>query len=156
MFRSRGVNTPSQEREAAPTSEGVPVCGSPDIWWAPSQLNSAEGPDQWCPPEIDITGRSRFLVYGPYVSLAAGIWRASVKFELCQDAARSRFTVHFGEMTSYASAHVPFGAAGQNLVDLEHTVLKPAPCEVRIQLNRAAFHGMIKVKGVWLWRRDLP
>lgn len=125
--------------------------------WEPSRFYSAGQPGNRCPPLIDVTGRARYLLYGPYAPLSRGLWRATVIFDLCPDAARRRLTVDFGTATDFATVEVPFGVAGRHEVNIAHFIPEASPCEVRILLQKAAFHGSLRFLGVELWRTgDLP
>lgn len=120
--------------------------------WEPSRFYSAGQPGNRCPPVIDITGRARYLLYGPYAPLSPGLWRATVIFDLCPDAARRPLSVDFGTPTDFATVEVPFGVAGCHRIEVIHPISDETPCEVRILLRKAAFHGKFRFLGVNLLR----
>lgn len=125
--------------------------------WERARFYSAGQPGNRCPPVIDITGRARYLLYGPYAPLSPGLWRAMVIFDLCPDAARRRLSVDFGTATDFATVEVPFGVAGRHSVEVVHAIPDDSPCEARILLQKAAFHGAMRFMGVELRRLgDLP
>ena len=81
-------------------------------WWSFERFMNDEARDRRCPNVIDVTGRARYLFFGPFINLPAGHWRATVFLELCPDAARRRLAVQFGSEPDYTTEGVPGGRAG--------------------------------------------
>jgi hypothetical protein len=94
-----------------------------------------------CPPSVDVTGPSRFLIHGPGVSIEPGRWRAQIRFELCPDAARWPYIIEFGAGTNYTACLFRGGHPGAHEVVLEHRMAPGDLAFIRIVLARAAFHG---------------
>lgn len=123
-------------------------------WWGPSLFRHGDRPDAPCPPEIDITGRARILVFGPFVPLPAGRWRAAVTFEACAEARRYPYLIEFGTAAGLTERAVPPGAPPERVVEIEHALTAPATVEIRLWVARAAFHGAIRFHGVRFGRMD--
>ena len=115
-----------------------------ELVWDRNNFLSRDDPSGSCPPAIDITGPARFLWFGPYVPLPAGVWRAEVMFDLCEDAARGRFAVQFGCEPDYTTVDLPGRAPGRQCVVLEHRFSDEGLAQVRLWLKRAAFHGEVR------------
>ena len=104
-------------------------------------------PDEACPSLIDICGRSRILVFGPYISLWPGIWRADVTFALCADAAMYPYLIEFGSPAGMDQLLVRAKGAGTYSVDLTHRISEPARVEIRMSVLKPAFHGHLAFGG---------
>jgi hypothetical protein len=117
-------------------------------WWDRGDfLSDAEGPAGTCPVAIDVTGRARFLSYGPFADLAPGVWRATVFLNLCPDAARCRLAVQFGAEPDYTTKDLEFRITGNHKVEIEHVIHQTGPGQVRLWLKKAAFHGEVRFAG---------
>lgn len=127
----------------------APALLSSPARWDRKIFRTLETPDKVCPEVIDITGRARCLIYGPYVQLAQGLWRATVSFELCEEAARRSFTVQLGSLKSgFATVELPQGVPGRHDVEVLQNVSDGEAVEVRVWVKTAAFHGELRFLGV--------
>ncbi len=117
-------------------------------WWGRETFFSREGGGDRCPEVIDVTGRPRFLVYGPYVGLGVGVWRATAFFHLCPDAARRSLAVQFGAEPTYTTLELPRGLHGLHRIEIIHRMTEPGLAQVRLWLKKAAFHGEVRFAGV--------
>jgi hypothetical protein len=125
---------------------------TPSEWWDRELFRTAEGPGNRCPEVIDVTGRPRHLFYGPYLPLGPGRWRAVAHLQVCADAARCRLAVEFGASPHFTSIDLPFGSKGSLEIEVTHLVKEAGFGEVRLSLNRAAFHGEVRFLGVGVER----
>ena len=114
-------------------------------WWDRGIFLVAEG--EVGPDVIDITGRPRFLVFGPYVELESGVWRATVFLQLCPDAARGRLALQFGAEPDYTTVDLPSNTTGSMSVEAVHRMARPGFAQVRLWLKMAAFHGDVRFFG---------
>jgi len=91
-------------------------------------------------PEIDLTGRGRILVHGPYFDLPKGWWRITVRFAVePEDVAYLRFDWGAGQdVTSY---HTELDRSGDYQLVLDHLWTKTGPSELRIWAERGHFLG---------------
>jgi hypothetical protein len=71
-----------------------------------------------------------------------------------EDAVRCRLSVDFGTEASFTTVEAPVGIAGAHSVDVVHLISDDTPCEIRIFLMRAAFHGELRVRGASLKRES--
>ena len=106
---------------------------------------------------IDITGRARFLIYGPYISLPPGAWSARVVLGFSAEAAGGSFVIEVTASTQLGSTRVePTGAQVLD-VDLQFTIDNSVdhPIEVRITNERAAFDGRLVLGYVTITPRTM-
>jgi hypothetical protein len=122
--------------------------------WGPELFHPSAAGGVGCPRAIDITGRARILLFGPFIPLPPGCWSVQVDFEVCDEAARYPFLVEFGTVDDFSGESVPARAPARRSVRLEHTLRQTAPVEVRLWVSRAAFHGEVRFLGAQIERRD--
>ncbi len=106
---------------------------------------------------IDITGRARFLIYGPYISLPPGAWSARVVLGFSAEAAGGSFVIEVTAGTQLGYTRVePTGAQVLD-VDLQFTIDNSVdhPIEVRITNERAAFDGRLVLGYVTITPRTM-
>jgi hypothetical protein len=106
---------------------------------------------------IDITGRARFLIYGPYISLPPGAWSARVVVGFSAEAAGGSFVIEVTGSTQLSYTRIePVGEQVLD-VDLQFTVENSVdqPIEVRIMNERAAFDGRLALGYVTITPRTV-
>lgn len=121
-------------------------------WWGRETFLSYNERSNICPEVIDATGRARYLFFGPFIVLPPGLWRATVYLELCPDAARRQLALQFGAEPDYTTLDLPQGMPGRHVERIEHPLFEPAPCQIRLWLKKAAFHGEIRFSGAHVAR----
>jgi hypothetical protein len=131
----------------------LPVLRGAYAWWPLFQFLSGF---KRCPLELDIMGRPRTLIYGPYLNLPAGRWQVEVAFGLCEAAAGYDYLIEFGTNADMARVRYRPGRGGEHSVALAYDVRDYSPVEIRISLLRAAFHGQIRLVGAWIRKLDDP
>lgn len=97
--------------------------------------------------ELDITGRPRILVYGPYLALPPGRWRARVRFLVDATAANKEFRLDWGAPHDFVSLPVTPPHAGVFEMDLERDWPTVDLGEVRLWLMEGAFDGVLHFLG---------
>lgn len=119
------------------------------IVWQPELFYVGGGPpDQLAPPvngPIDITGRARFLVIGPYINLPPGSWSANVVLGFSAETAGMTFVIEVGAGTVLAHTRVTPSAEQIIEANLHFTIDGSASSatEIRIFTERAAFEGRL-------------
>jgi hypothetical protein len=96
---------------------------------------------------LDVTGRPRLLVYGPYVCLTPGIWRQTARFSLDEAAAPHRFRLDWGTQSEWTSHEIIGSRPGVYEIELEHLWTAAVPAEFRILLMEGAFAGTLTFMG---------
>jgi hypothetical protein len=125
---------------------------APSLWWDRGCFLSDESPERLCPDEIDITGRARFLFFGPFSPLERGLWRATVHLELCPDAARRTLALQFGVEPEYTTLDLPIGVCGSLTPQLDFVCETPGMAQIRLWLRKPAFHGSVRLAGAQVER----
>ena len=102
---------------------------------------------------VDVTGRVRALIYGPYISLPPGNWLAEVVLGFSQEATDVNFVVDVlsaGSQLSVTSIRPP--ERGVFPIDLSFTIGEEndRPVEFRVVNERAAFDGRVMLGHVTL------
>jgi hypothetical protein len=122
-----------------------------NLVWAPALFIVGDTHQRLIGP-IDITGRGRCLIYGPYIRLPAGRWTADVAVAFTDLGGSKNFTVDVA--TTVKLHEISINVVDQGGV---HTslpfVLEPAnesPLEVRVSINNAAFEGRLALGPVTL------
>jgi hypothetical protein len=122
------------------------------LHWDRVLFRWGDAPDETCPEQIDVTGPPRVLVFGPFMSLEAGLWRAEVHYEVCDQAARRSYLVEFGSGADLSREWFGPVTLGRNRIVVTHQFADAAVSEIRFWVARAAFHGQLRFLGVTLKR----
>lgn len=96
---------------------------------------------------LDVTGKPRFLVFGPYVTLPAGRWKATFRLSFDEAASRMNYWLDWGGTEHFARAEARPGRPGVYEVHIEHESHHDEPFELRVVLTEGAFHGAIEFNG---------
>lgn len=133
-----------------PPDMGAQASWSPDLF-SYDQRRPPLGPE---PRQLDLTGTARILVFGPYVSLPPGLWRANIGFSIDQAATRKRFRLEWGDQASFATHRFRPDQAGRYALEIEHRWDAPAPSEMRLVLEEGAIDGALTFEGLHLERME--
>jgi hypothetical protein len=128
------------------------------IVWTRDLFVVGDHPDQPANRPIDVTGRVRNLLFGPYMVLPPGNWLADVVLGFSKEAAEMSYGIEF--------------IAGRRCVSLCRTTIQPdgdrvfattvsfaideatdQPISLRISNERAAFDGRLALGSVTLMRQ---
>lgn len=97
---------------------------------------------------FDITGKPRFLISGPYITMPKGIWQAQIKLGFDDGASRSRYRIDWGGVETYQSEEFHPGRPGYFEIIMSHEWLEAAPAEVRLVQLEGVFDGHVTFIGV--------
>ena len=116
-------------------------------WWDRRLFWRDDTEAHACPAVLDITGRTRILLFGPRQELAAGRWRLTARFELNAEAGLYPYLLQFDDQVHLAEER--FGPLGEGLyeVSVENGWPSPAKAELRLWLLMHAFHGELRFHG---------
>jgi hypothetical protein len=97
---------------------------------------------------IDVTGRARRLVLGPYICLPPGRWRAEVRFAVDQDTSRHHFRMEWGDMLNYTV--VPFvpDRPGHYSLSATYDWKYPTFSELQLAISESSLGGIFLFEGV--------
>jgi hypothetical protein len=120
-----------------------PIVWEPDLFF--TMEGAADGPRMPASDPIDITGRARFLIFGPYINLAPGPWSATAVIGFSAETAGMSFVIEVTAGTQLSQARVQ--PSGEQVIetDLQFTIDESAnqPVEIRVMSERAAFDGRL-------------
>lgn len=134
-----------------------PPLAPDEVWWDPAVFLTPECTEGRGLSVFDVTGRPRCLLFGPYLPLASGVWRARVWLEICPDAAKRPMAIQLGAEPDYSTADLPLDQPGRLVASIEHPMDGGGLAQIRLLLRRAAFHGEVRFLGAAVSRiADLP
>jgi hypothetical protein len=94
---------------------------------------------------IDLTGRPRIVVYGPFITLPPGGWSAEIVLGFSAEAAGMSFMVEVFAGTQLAYTRIEIG--GEQIIEtrVSFTIADSAdqPVQIRIWSERSAFDGRL-------------
>lgn len=141
--------------EAGPVSDlsrNLEIYGKADavVTWGPSFFtydlrNANQGPRTG---ELDLTGRPRFLIHGPYIVMPPGRWKAVFRLSFDGPGSRVRFRLDWGGQTEYDSEELTPGKPGLFEIEMDYVWREPAPAEFRIMVFEGVFDGRMTFGGV--------
>lgn len=121
---------------------------SPTAFWAPELFNyDSRRIPGGKPGELDLTGRPRFMITGPYITLPAGRWRATYRLTFDAKGSRVRFRTDWGGQTDFISEEFTPGRPGVFEIVQEYEWKEPAPCELRVVVLEGVFDGRMTFSG---------
>lgn len=132
-------------------ADGVPL----SIAWGRDLFFLGDRPDQRAAGPVDITGRARCLLHGPYIMIPAGAWSLSLTARFSGAAVEHEFTVEVGADYPLASGIIRPEPDGNGEVTLDFLFDERTefPIALRLSSQRAAFDGAILVREARLMRR---
>ncbi len=124
------------------------------VTWPASVFFNGDVPNTFAPPRQELTGKARILVYGPYLSVPRGKWKAKIGFIIGQNLSGNTLVVDMAlNAIPAAICEVKLPHSGQYEIDLAVEVLEPsAPIEVRITLKHGAIEGWFSLLWVEMQR----
>ena len=105
---------------------------------------------------LDTTGRPRMLLFGPYLALPPGRWRARMRFGFDENAAGHQYRVDWGTRTACISEYVTPGAPGIYEIDLDFEWTESDASEIRLILTEGSFMGTVLFQGMTVQRTPGP
>lgn len=96
---------------------------------------------------FDLTGRPRILIFGPYIIMPAGRWRAVVRLGFSAPTAKHRYRADWGSQEVYTSYEFRPGRDGMFQLEIEYEWDKPSASEFRLLLLEGAFDGEVTFFG---------
>jgi len=123
------------------------------VEWPREMFNTAnKGHDR--PGEIELFGPARFLIWGPYMYLPPGEWRAWIEFEVVDNRSGNEIEADVCvAMRVIAKGRTILPVIGVFKFSLDFAVVDPnLAIELRVQMLRGAFEGKFGLRKVTLER----
>jgi|LADL02.1.fsa_nt_gi hypothetical protein len=124
----------------------------PEVFRFDDRHRSASRPD-WI---VELAGRARALVYGPYIGLRPGRWSITARFIVDKDAALHRLRFEWGHTSSTTSFTQSPERPGEFAVRLTHEWHEPATAEFKIIVAQGSLGGELEFQGADLVREGDP
>jgi hypothetical protein len=121
-----------------------------EVVWPRDCLFWGDRPNDGPPPRIiDITGRARNLVYGPYFPLAPGRWRMGATLAFSASARGARLALSLFGPDNFGGCRFTVERAGVFAAAAMVTVPSSrAPAEIRLALEQGAIEGKLGLDGI--------
>lgn len=107
-------------------------------------------------PDMDLTGRFRILVHGPYIVLPPGLWQVEAQFEVDPERGVTRLRFEWGVGDDLDVASVQIDRPGVYSMALTRLWSVAGPAQLRIWSEHAAFQGHMRFKGCFIRRLPDP
>lgn len=104
---------------------------------------------------LDLTGRPRTIVHGPYFEMPAGRWKATFTLSVDHYSARYLFRIDWGGLEAYSSQEFRPQRPGVYEIDMVYDWASPGACEFRLLVMEGVFHGDISVSDIKVSRAEL-
>lgn len=103
---------------------------------------------------LDLTGRPRIIVYGPYFDMPQGRWKAVFTLSVDDYASRYLFRADWGGMEDFASQEFRLQRPGVFEIEMVYDWETPGICEFRLLVMEGVFHGQISLSDLVVSRVD--
>jgi hypothetical protein len=119
--------------------------------WPRDAFLDGDAPGSILPPAIEIAGRARILAYGPYLTLPAGQWRATVYLGFSVDIERIPFILEADTGNGISRGFFGVDSPGIFTLGLDFQVTNPLdPVELRLISQDSALDGQVALIEVQL------
>lgn len=122
--------------------DALPVPTGTEVDWAPHWFAFTAGAppsdgDAW----IDLTGRMRPIVYGPYIHLPLGRWRVDVRFSVDPERAHVPLLFEWGSGAEFSRIMTEVRYPGSYSVSLDRIWTQSEAAQLRIWNAHPIFQG---------------
>jgi cytochrome c5 len=133
------------EGALAPYVEEPPDGVPPRIVWASGLFFLGDRPSEPAADSVDVTGRARRLIDGPYIVLPPGAWALSLAATFSRAAAEHEFRVEVCAGRPLATGMIRPQQEGHAELNLDFAVddASDEPIAIRVSSVRAVFDGAI-------------
>jgi hypothetical protein len=124
------------------------------VIWRSALFFLGDRPAERAGGPVDITGRARCLLHGPYIRLMPGAWSLSLTVRVTRSAADHEFTAEICTDRPLAAGVIRPHSEGSAELALDFTLdaATELPVVLRISSQRAAFDGAIEIVAARLVR----
>jgi hypothetical protein len=125
------------------------------ITWERELFLIGDRPNEKATRPIDVTGRARCLIYGPYITLPPGSWSVSVLLGFSKEAAELGYVVEVvaGTHLSRVNLRPEGGGVFEASLTISIEASTDQPVEVRLFNEQAGFDGRLALGQVILRRQ---
>lgn len=151
---------------------GDEIAGSPmledrplamyDVLPVPVGAHAEWGPDRFSyplkdqyhggSPVVDMTGRARALLFGPYIELTPGVWRADIRVSVDPEGGHAHLLLEWGSGARFLHCKAEITTPGLYGVALDREWTEQGPAEVRLWIPQPLFQGRLEFLGCRITR----
>lgn len=102
--------------------------------------------------DIELVGRARYLVFGPYYWLPMGVWNICLTFAVDAEGGTRGFRLEWGGLEEFDHFNFSPKGAGRYAVSMDHEFKTAASVELRMVLAEAALAGRFVLESIVLKR----
>lgn len=99
------------------------------------------------PGALSLPGRARCLMWGPYIQLPPGVWRATIRFTVDEPASHHHFRFEWGGADFTQLAFRP-GKSGVYQAELTQSWAWPETVELRLIMPSSALNGLLEIESI--------
>lgn len=124
------------------------------LYWPPERFryDMREAEAREALQKMDVAGRARHLVWGPYEVLPAGRWRAVAQLGFDKWACRHKYYFEFGAVADFTRHEFCPGREGVFEFDAQHVWNKASKVELRIVMIESSLGGRFDFMGAQVER----
>jgi hypothetical protein len=117
----------------------------PPVIWEPELFFVGDRPNERVTGPIDLTGRARCLLHGPYIMLPPGLWSLSLRLAFSREALEYDFMIEVVANRQIACSTIRPHNEGVLEANLGFTLEAETdhPIGIRLSTQRAAFDGAV-------------
>lgn len=121
----------------------MPIPAGASANWAPHWFTYADPVARANSPWIDLTGRMRSLIYGPYISLPIGRWRVEIRFAVDPEGGHCPLLFEWGTGNDYSRLMTDLEHRGAYGLSLDRIWTEPGAAQLRIWAAHPVFEGLL-------------
>lgn len=117
-----------------------------ELVWPREVFLDADAPGQTLPATVEVAGRARILVYGPYLPLPTGVWHATAYLGFSPDIGKLPFIIEADTGQNISRGFFEVERGGFFSLELEFRVADPMhPVEFRLISQDSALEGQLSL-----------
>lgn len=117
----------------------------PITWLTDFLFSASDPPKRYVGAPIDLCGRARLVLFGPYLALPKGQWEVVAEFKVCPKSGPLHLGFEWGGVTNFETMNLAFDRTGVYKVTLSHYWGVPEAAHFRVWVRRAAFLGSLQL-----------
>lgn len=150
----RTIATPLLSGYLEPLFAAVERTGPLTLTWPHESFLDGDAPGKVLPATVEVAGRARILVYGPYLPLPAGSWQATAYLGFSPDIGKMPFILEADTGGAVTRGFFEVERGGIYTLVLDFQVADPLhPVELRLISQDSALEGKLALIEVQLEQR---
>lgn len=124
----------------------VPPAIGAEAEWGPALYRRPIGdPAAGQPSVIDLTGRGRIIIHGPYIDLPPGAWRIEAEFLMDPEGQHTRLRFDWGVHPDFKTVSAVLTVPGRYAIELDKEWRERGPAQFRVWVDHGAFQGKLEL-----------